>query len=138
MSSSALDEALAVLDAAVAARDAERVEALAASPDRAVAKAARRALYRLRSAGVATHAPGPVAAPPAAEPEGLPPLPSLLAPPDGTGEFLLMVTRPTSAPVQAPVPQLQNVQPRPVARTALVAIQASGRHAPAVSLWPAR
>jgi len=95
MSSPSLEEVLATLEAAVAARDAARVEALAASPDKAVAKAARRALYRLRSAGVATHAPEPREQPRAPEPEALPALPSLLSPPDGAGESLLMVARPT-------------------------------------------
>lgn len=95
MSSPSLEEVLAALEAAVTARDAARVEALAASPDKAVAKAARRALYRLRSAGVATHAPSPKEQPRAPEPETSAVLPSLLSPPDGAGESLLMVARPT-------------------------------------------
>jgi hypothetical protein len=84
----------AVLDAAVETRNARPVEALAASAHKAVAKAARRALYRLRSAGVETHGPAPTQRPPAPEAEAAPPLPSLLSPPDGTGEFLLLVARP--------------------------------------------
>jgi hypothetical protein len=94
MSTQSLAEILAVLDAAVASRDVARVEALAASPDRAVAKAARRALYQLRSAGVAARAPVPEPPPPAPEPDAPLSLPSLRSPPDGTGEFLLMVARP--------------------------------------------
>ena len=42
------DLALAVLEAAVATRRPSAAELLSTSPDREVAKAARRALYRLR------------------------------------------------------------------------------------------
>src|SRR5690349_11203730 len=56
--------ALAVLEAAVALRRPAAAQLLSASPDREVAKAARRALYRLRSAGVAvTEQPRPLEAP---------------------------------------------------------------------------
>jgi hypothetical protein len=84
----------AVLDAAVEARQAAPVEALSASGNKALAKAARRALYRLRSAGVETRHPAPAPPPPPAEAEAPPQLPSLLSPPDGSGEFLLLVARP--------------------------------------------
>jgi hypothetical protein len=85
---------LALLDALVAERRAGPLERLAASAHKATAKAARRAQYRLRSAGVATErpaAPAPVA-PVAPEPTAEPP--SLLSPPDGAGEFLLLLARP--------------------------------------------
>ena len=56
--------ALAVIEASVALRRAGPAESLATSPDREVAKAARRALYRLRSAGVAvSERPRPAEAP---------------------------------------------------------------------------
>ncbi len=85
---------LALLDALVAERRAGPLERLAASAHKATAKAARRAQYRLRSAGVPTERPAtpvpvaPLAPEPTAEP------PSLLSPPDGAGEFLLVLARP--------------------------------------------
>jgi hypothetical protein len=85
---------LAVLDAAVEGRLTGPVEALAASTNRAVAKAARRAQYRLRSAGVATRGPAPAPPPAAPAPEPAQALPSLISPPDGLGEFLVVVARP--------------------------------------------
>ncbi|MGO8970333.1 MAG: hypothetical protein ACLQDQ_12265 [Myxococcaceae bacterium] len=92
----ALEEPLlsALLEALVEERLAGPVDVLAASSAKHVAKAARRAQYRLRSAGVATRSPAPkaqVASPP---PEAAAELPSLLSPPDGLGEALLLVARP--------------------------------------------
>jgi hypothetical protein len=84
---------LALLEALVEERRTAAVEALAASTDKHTAKAARRAQYRLRSAGVATRSPGHAPPPPAPQPEPALELPSLVAPPDGAGEFLLMVAR---------------------------------------------
>lgn len=84
----------ALLEALVLERRAGPVEALAGSLHKATAKAARRAQYRLRSAGVKTlrpESPPPPAAPTAEPAEELP---SLLSPPDGTGEFLLVLARP--------------------------------------------
>lgn len=88
--------ALAVLEAAVAMRRPSPAELLAASPDREVAKTARRALYRLRSAGVAV--PGrergpetPAPTPPIPAQEVLPGFASL---PDGTGQRALLLARP--------------------------------------------
>ena len=83
---------LALLLALVEERRTATVEALAASLNKRTAKAARRAQYRLRSAGVQTRSP---AAPPAAAPEPEPTaeLSSLLSPPDGAGERVLMVAR---------------------------------------------
>jgi hypothetical protein len=84
----------ALLEALVAERRTGPLESLAASAHKRTAKAARRAQYRLRSAGVPTErrlaaAPAPPTAPePAAE------LPSLVSPPDGAGEFLLLLARP--------------------------------------------
>ena len=93
--------ALAVLEAAVALRRVAPAEQLATSSDREVAKAARRALYRLRSAGVATpererpaEAPAPAAPPPA---ETLPGFASL---PDGTGQRALLLAHPVRGGVE--------------------------------------
>jgi hypothetical protein len=84
----------ALLDALVEERLAAPVEALSASPAKAVAKAARRAQYRLRSAGVATQRPAVPAQAPAPTEEPAPELPCLLSPPDGAGDSLLVVARP--------------------------------------------
>lgn len=87
--------ALAVLEAAVRRRRSALAEALSECPSRELSKAAKRALYRLRSAGVETQArprkvePAPLAAPaPAEEP------PSLLSPITSEGERALVVVRP--------------------------------------------
>ena len=83
----------ALLEALVEERRTGPLEVLAASAHKPTAKAARRAQYRLRSAGVQTQRP--VAAPPSPPaPEPAAELPSLVSPPDGAGEFLLMVARP--------------------------------------------
>ncbi len=85
---------LALLDACVEERLAAPVEALSASRAKGVAKAARRAQYRLRSAGVATQRPAVPAQPPAPKEEAAAELPCLLSPPDGAGDSLLVVVRP--------------------------------------------
>jgi hypothetical protein len=92
----ALPEALlsALLEALVEERRTGPVEALAASADKRTAKAARRAQYRLRSAGVETRNPAPPPPPPQPQPEAAAELPSLLSPPDGAGEAVLVVARP--------------------------------------------
>ncbi len=93
--------ALAVLEAAVALRRAAPAEKLAMHPDREVAKAARRALYQLRSAGVqvAERGRAPEAPPPAAPaaPEALQAFASL---PDGTGQRALLIARPVRGGVE--------------------------------------
>jgi len=84
---------LALMDALVEARRTAAIEALAESPHKPTAKAARRAQYRLRSAGVATRSPSSPPPLPIPEAEAPADLPSLVAPPDGAGEFVLMVAR---------------------------------------------
>jgi hypothetical protein len=93
--------ALAVLEAAVWARSAAVAQGLAASSNREVAKAARRALYRLRSAGVVVaekepspRRPGP-AAPGVAES-----LPAFVTLPDGAGHRGLLVGQPVRGGVE--------------------------------------
>lgn len=93
--------ALAVLEAAVALRRTGPAETLSSSADREVAKAARRALYRLRSAGVAiperARAPEPAAPAPPSPVEALPGFSSL---PDGTGQRALLLARPVRGGVE--------------------------------------
>jgi hypothetical protein len=93
--------ALAVLEAAVALRRPDPAEVLSASSDREVAKAARRALYRLRSAGVAVseRVRTPEAPPPQPAPteEALPGFASL---PDGTGQRALLLAQPVRGGVE--------------------------------------
>lgn len=96
------DLALAVLEAAVATRRASAAELLSTSSDREVAKAARRALYRLRSAGVAVSERSrvpetPAPAPPPATAESLPGFASL---PDGTGQRALLLAQPVRGRVE--------------------------------------
>lgn len=87
--------ALAILDAAVRARAAHLAEALSRSGRKPLAKAAKRALYQLRSAGVAL-APPPAPAPSAPSPSrpAGEELPSLLSAITGTGERAAIVARP--------------------------------------------
>jgi len=87
--------ALAVLEATVRARNPALAEALADSPQKALAKASKKALYQLRSVGVqvaekkAAPAPAPSPAPsPTRE------MPCLLTPITGTGERAMIVVRP--------------------------------------------
>lgn len=93
--------AMAVLEAAVAMRRAGPAEQLSNSSEREVAKTARRALYRLRSAGVAIVEPAkpPEPAPPVAAtaPESLPGFSSL---PDGTGQRALLLAQPVRGGVE--------------------------------------
>lgn len=89
--------ALALIEALGGSRDeaAGRILAVVAgaAPDREQRKAARRALHRLRSTGVALATPVPVEpAPPAAAPAGVhPPTRALVTPADGTGSRLLFL-----------------------------------------------
>lgn len=86
--------ALAVLEAAVTRKMPEAAERLSTDSRKDVAKAARRALYRLRSAGVAVPEPER-AAPPPAEPAASPEaLPAFITLPDGTGQRALLVAQP--------------------------------------------
>ncbi|WP_375760524.1 hypothetical protein [Corallococcus exercitus] len=87
----ALPEALAgaVLEAAVLAGRVALPEALSASSVKPLAKAAKKALYRLRSRGV-TPPEAPKAAPPAPAPETLPTLVTLVS---STGQYGLLLTR---------------------------------------------
>jgi hypothetical protein len=94
--------ALAVLEVAVANRTPGPAERLSGSADREVAKAARRALYRLRSAGVAIPPPERVAARslPAAKPEPDPALPAFVSLPDGSGQRGALLARPMKGGVE--------------------------------------
>ncbi|WP_223634854.1 hypothetical protein [Corallococcus sp. EGB] len=87
----ALPEALAgaVLEAAVLAGQVALPEALSASTMKPLAKAAKKALYRLRSRGV-TPAEAPRAAPQAPAPETLPTLVTVVS---STGQYGLLLTR---------------------------------------------
>ena len=96
------DLALAALEAAVALRRPGPAEVLSASPHRDVAKAARRALYRLRSAGVPvterarpSEAPAVVSAGSGAEQ-----LPGFASLPDGTGQRALLLAHPVRSGVE--------------------------------------
>jgi hypothetical protein len=93
--------AQAVLEAAVAMRRAAPAEKLSRHPDREVAKAARRALYRLRSAGVSvaepTREPETPASPASAAAE---PLPGFATLPDGTGQRAVLLAQPVRGGVE--------------------------------------
>ena len=93
--------ALAVIEAAVALRRPRPAELLSNHGDREVTKAARRALYRLRSAGVQVSEPSrpaPAPAPVAAvATESLPGFASL---PDGTGQRALILAQPLRGGVE--------------------------------------
>lgn len=88
--------ALAVLEATVRARRPALAEGLAESAKKPLAKAAKKALYQLRSMGVAVEEkkPAPAPAPAPAAPAPAEDLPCLLTPIDGTGERALIVVRP--------------------------------------------
>jgi hypothetical protein len=95
------DLALAVLEAAVAMKRPGPAELLGTSPDREVAKAARRALYRLRSAGVAVTERRPEATPPAQPASGAAePLLGFASLPDGTGQRALLLAQPVRGGVE--------------------------------------
>jgi hypothetical protein len=86
-----------VIAAEVKAKRAELVEALAQSKNKAVARAAKKALYQLKSTGVAVTQPAPVAAAPAApahDGEHAEELPSLMSSILGTGERALFFVKP--------------------------------------------
>ncbi|PTL77490.1 hypothetical protein [Vitiosangium sp. GDMCC 1.1324] len=88
--------ALALLEGSVLAGRPTLAEALAGSRNKALAKAAKKALYRLRSRGVEVAEP---ARPSASEPSrpiptGPEPLPALLTSIDGTGERVVEIARP--------------------------------------------
>ncbi|NPC51439.1 hypothetical protein D7X99_31520 [Corallococcus sp. AB032C] len=87
----ALPEALAgaVLEAAVLAGQVALPEALSASSVKPLAKAAKKALYRLRSRGV-TPREAPKEAPTAPAPEALPTLVTVVS---STGQYGLLLTR---------------------------------------------
>lgn len=89
------DRAREVLAAWVKARRAELPEALAASASKPLARAAKKALYQLRSSGVAVAEPAkaeaPSPAPPAETKEDLPGVLSAIL---GTGERALYFARP--------------------------------------------
>ncbi|WP_404371378.1 hypothetical protein ACIHQR_13020 [Corallococcus coralloides] len=87
----ALPEALAgaVLEAAVLAGQVALPEALSASSVKPLAKAAKKALYRLRSRGV-TPPEAPREAPPAPAPETLPTLVTVVS---SAGQYGLLLTR---------------------------------------------
>src|SRR5262249_25583538 len=92
--------ALATLEAAVLGRLPGPGEKLGGAPRKEVAKAARRALSRLRSAGVAVTEPertGSSASEPAAAPETLPAFVTL---PDGTGQRALLVATPRRGAIE--------------------------------------
>ena len=85
---------LAILEASVRARDPRLPEALVSSSRRALAKAAKKVLYQLRSLGVSVPEKKPeqnavVSQSPAPEV-----LPALLSPITGSGEQALMIPRP--------------------------------------------
>lgn len=93
--------AMAVLEVAVTRRRPGPAEQLVASRDRDVAKAARRALYRLRSAGVAVAEAAKTSEPPPSAAAGLPePLPGFSSLPDGTGQRALLLARPVRGGVE--------------------------------------
>lgn len=93
--------ALAVLEAAVTLRRAAPAEKLSTHPDREVAKAARRALYRLRSAGVAVAERVRVPeAPVPATPARAEALPGFATLPDGTGQRALLLAQPVRGGVE--------------------------------------
>jgi hypothetical protein len=92
--------ALAVLEATVKAKRVELAAALQESPVKGLAKGARRALYGLRSAGVAVPerpkppAPEPAQAEAGEDDDELEWLPCWLSPPTGTGERGVLAVRP--------------------------------------------
>ncbi|HVP62716.1 MAG TPA: hypothetical protein VMT11_19325 [Myxococcaceae bacterium] len=93
--------AQAVLEAAVAMRQPGPAELLSRHPDREVAKAARRALYRLRSAGVSLAQPVRAPeAPPPASPAPAESLSGFASLPDGTGQRALLLAQPVRGGVE--------------------------------------
>ncbi len=84
--------AAAVLEASVRSRDPKLADALSSSARKAIAKAAKKALYQLRSLGVSTPERIETTAPPAAVP-AVDELPSLLSSVSGAGEQAVVVPR---------------------------------------------
>ncbi len=87
--------ALAVLESAVRRRNVELASALAGAHSKGLAKAAKRALYQLRSMGEKVPEPAKAEAPqPMPKPEPADEFPCLLSPVVGTGDRGLVVVRP--------------------------------------------
>ena len=87
-------DALNALDASVKAKDAGVAEALAASSNKVIAKAAKKALYQLKSGGVAVKAPEAPKATAAKEEEPKDDLPGFMSAIVGTGERAFFFVRP--------------------------------------------
>jgi hypothetical protein len=85
-------QALEVLASHVKAKKKELVEALVGSKSKALARAAKKALYQLKSSGVEIQAPAPIAAPSRA-PEQPVEFPGLLSAVLGNGERAIIVAR---------------------------------------------
>ena len=102
MAGLSLPLAEAVLQAAVIARTPLLATRLVDAPEapKALAKAAKRSLHQLRSAGIELPDVPAAAAPIAVVQQPDPQLPSLLLPIDGTGEYGLIVCRPLDGKVQ--------------------------------------
>ena len=95
------DLALATLEAAVLDRKPTAAERLSGEARKNVAKAARRALYRLRSAGVEVAEPEPTGATSPVAPEPVPEaLPAFITLPDGTGQRALLVAQPRRGAIE--------------------------------------
>jgi len=94
--------ALAALEAAVAMRRSGPAEKLSMHPDREVAKAARRALYRLRSAGIPVpeRVRAPDTSPPPPPPAVAGPLQGFATLPDGTGQRAMLLAQPVRGGVE--------------------------------------
>ncbi len=87
--------ALAVLEASVRSRDPRLADELSSSGRKTIAKAAKKALYQLRSLGVSTPERTETSAAPAPAPVVVgDELPSLLSSVTGTGEQALVIPRP--------------------------------------------
>jgi hypothetical protein len=93
--------ALAILEGTVLAGSPTLAEALAASSDKALAKLAKKALYRLRSRGIAVSEQPRPTEPPRPVLTGPEPLPAVLTSIDGTGERVLEIARPLRGGVEA-------------------------------------
>ncbi len=87
-------QALEVLAAHVKAKQKALPEALAASKSKALSRAAKKALYQLRSSGVAIEEPVAAPAPQPGVASTVAELPGLLSPVLGTGEQMLIFGRP--------------------------------------------
>lgn len=92
--------ALAVVDAVAQKRDVSTADALTSSKNKAIAKAAKKVLYVLRSQGVAVPEKKVEPSAPAAQPAAEEPLPSLVSAITGTGERALIIGRPVRGRVE--------------------------------------